>query len=250
MRSVTGKETPSVPDAGGEDVQVAEVLAGLGRVGAPADFGMRVKARIVAGRESRASRFRLVPALAAAAAVLVAGGIYFQSHRGDSGTGVAVDQGVESAISPDIAGQAVPPVQPSSETAKDQPLREPRQPGRSEEFTVREEGVTAAPVIGVGTRAASEGEAPVRPRAPQTVVATEYLLRLGAVVSSEGGQLVVGSVTPGSPAQRNGLRVGDMVVAVDGIALTGATVLQADFTGRMMQVRRPSEPKPVLIELK
>ena len=51
--------------------------------------------------------------------------------------------------------------------------------------------------------------------------------RLGAAVAQRSGHLLVGTVHPGTPAARAGLKPGDLILAVDGVAVGTSDQLQA-----------------------
>lgn len=222
-------------------------LSAMPKVQAPMGFEARVRARISEKRGRSPFRFRVVPAFASVALVLVIAGLFLVGRRDRVEEVAEVSQSfprVESSSDQKPAKEASVP------SDKSPVVREVGRADRADGLIVRDEGAKSAPVVDAGTATGGrETGDSVRPR-PATLGAAEYLAGLGASITLKGGQLTVGAVAPGSASERSGLQVGDVIVAVDGIAFTAGTVLQADFRGRVLQVRRPGEAKLLLLPIK
>ena len=75
---------------------------------------------------------------------------------------------------------------------------------------------------------------------------------IGAWVDTTGGYLVITNPMPGSPAEKAGIKPGDVVVAVDGQDMTGVVgnlvlrkILGPAGTKVTLTILRKSEPKPI-----
>ena len=119
---------------------------------------------------------------------------------------------------------------------------------------VRRTGQMGVPVTAIG------GEMVVgfdRPRLERIVARLRESPRpatLGAAVKdAPGGGALVGTVHPGTPAERGGLKPDDVIVALDGTPVAGADMLarlvQAAKTrgGTTMTVRRAGTPVQVRV---
>ncbi len=66
---------------------------------------------------------------------------------------------------------------------------------------------------------------------------------IGAVIAVSGGQLVISSVLPGSPAQRSGIRAGDAILKINGVQTANMSVERA------VELVRGRVGTPVTLEL-
>lgn len=224
-----------------EDAAVTAALRSLPRVDAPLGFEAGVRARLAEGVRRRP--WFLSPAISLPVAAAVVIGVIVAMWSGNGPREIAetvppvTEAGSDAAIGSVKTTNAM-----DGDASAPSAGSNARKP---DEYRVVERGADAA-AVGDGPSLQSEG--PVR-TAPSTN-AVNFLSALGAGVAVSGDALRVSYVSPGSSAERTGLRSGDQVIAVDGINLKGNISLPEGFSGMFLQVSRPGEDKPLLLRVR
>ena len=99
---------------------------------------------------------------------------------------------------------------------------------------MRRTGQMGVPVTAIGGEMVVGFNRPRLERIIQRLQSTPQPATLGAAVKdAPGGGALVGTVHPGTPAERGGLKPGDVIVAVE-----GTPVVDADTLARLVQAAR------------
>jgi membrane-associated protease RseP (regulator of RpoE activity) len=77
--------------------------------------------------------------------------------------------------------------------------------------------------------------------------AADVLKMLGISASCSARGCRVNSVSPNGVASNSGVRAGDVIEAVDGIALNGATTFSGQFSAAALRVRRNGAAMPIAL---
>lgn len=250
-----------------DEQKVAEMLSGLTRVGAPADFDLRLKGRIATSRPVRHAGW-LFPALKlavpAAGLVLLAGSLYFSGYLSADVTRLpvaAVEQGQPEpardqgrAFSDDerdpvnkepetaSVGSREPEKNMSADPIRGTPRmnRAAERPlGGSVDRTARADNTVLTPMT--GREARTSRDIPPDVGGPGAFGIREILELVGikAVFQDQAWNVV--SADPEGAAGLAGVRAGDRIEAIDERPLGETTVLPGRTTIRSLSVRRGEE---------
>jgi len=262
----------------GDEEQISHLLGSLERVETPGDFGFRVKGRIAARRQLGGRRRWLPASAAVAAPLglaLAVGGYFTLTTmyspgdvRGpqvaemkpaslpaavvDSGPAAPLTREVSSVDPGQITDDPIAPVAPSADKIT---VMVPRSvdPGinaarvrttSSRRPTMDNTGGGSIDQAGgisveVPPKSTDANQAPaMNPAAGNTPVPAKSVLSAMGIDATYGSSWTVGSVRAGSSAARSGLKSGDVIEAVNGQPLSGATSFNGKFTGRSLRVRR------------
>jgi hypothetical protein len=253
---------------------ICKLLNELGRVEAPNDFDFRVRARIAEGR----SFVRSAPwfpaslryAVPLVLLLLIGGYVAFDAFYTPSDIGVPPLAEVRpSIIAPIIETSPNEIGQPSNQLVAEKPDVKPPEsennviPRESEKkipFSYpkrnRPGGGSIDQAIREGRNFYPHGLKPsnkvlVKPRdfERDTQVSAKVVLSLiGIEADFSGSSWIIRIVKPDSMAERSGVKVGDMIEAINNQALTETTVFGNKFDGKSMRVRRDGQA--VQIDLK
>lgn len=245
--------------------QIAEMLSSLRRVDAPGDFATRVRARIASERVSAGASAwtpNLVRAgVFAAAAVVVAVGGYFVFTSINTGQNAVpsvaeVQPQTPSQIEPLKTEEAVPqvPESPGSEIRVDNadpsssdagPKRsgtsgpntntESDRPGGSIDSAVRESQKLFPRGVDPNAKTPANAKG-IDPNARINV--SQILEFIGVKATWSGGGWRVDSVDANNIANRSGIKVGDVVEAINGQTVDKKTTFPSKFDGKGIRVRR------------
>lgn len=237
------------------DAALSDMFASLPSKDAPVDFDFGVRARIAAEKEPRswvwaALRFG-VPSAAMALIVglAVLNSSLFNSGGGSTGKGMEIvgdpaerpvfkieevkqdpnGERVTEAGGSDAAGETAPVREPGANAKEPaelvrRPSRDEPGPGRdqkpSPEIRSIDQGVEEPKVINPpGLDPDREITPPVADE-QTTFTFIEILSALGVSAAWEDGGLIVSDVAARSTGQRSGLRKGDRILAIDGVAVS------------------------------
>lgn len=75
----------------------------------------------------------------------------------------------------------------------------------------------------------------------KTFTAKDILTQLGINTSDENGQLMVNSVTKSSSGESSGVKVGDIVTAIDGQDVSGRTLSVRSIQGKILRIKRDGQ---------
>jgi hypothetical protein len=242
------------------DEKVANLLGGLKRVNAPENFESRVKARLSVSPLPYSNFGFLKLAVPTAALAVLALFLFLSGYIGGDLPKVDVaEQAPPASVSDSKAGRnAVLPnnaPQPAKEfrsddvaTVQPPPVNVKPAPPKSQKNINRggsyDEGYSPdKPIMGPGfntnqravTNSASEKEMR-RPGVP----ASQLLSYTGTVIEFRSNEWVVNSVVQKSPAERIGLKAGDVVVALNEMPLARSTVFPSGVDLKTIRVRRGS----------
>ena len=251
-----------------DDAKIAQMLAGLKRVNAPANFEFRLKARIAnaapptVGVGFLPSFVRYAAPLALVAAVAL---LYFMNSSNSPNPGVDV-AGVAPQISK-VAEAVIPP-------AVDQPLAGESEPARTPAASNPSRQTAAARSASVKTDVRAANQQPDRsavkavspakiimPRGFETVdptanpvtpdsnraplSASQFFPFFGVDAGYGEDGWKVRAVKTNSSADQAGVKAGDVLEAVDGNQLGKDAVFKSGFIGKILRVRRDGK----LVEL-
>jgi membrane-associated protease RseP (regulator of RpoE activity) len=230
--------------------EISDMLGSLKRVGAPGDFGFKVRARI-AGRRPSGARRSWLPASAAVAAplglVLAVGGYFtlttFYSPSNVQGPATAelapaALPPAEIAERPVLAGQPVFEVPPDTLLTSASPELEPRMADlRTVDPTVKKtmSAKKMVPANGGGSLDTTLG---IPHEVNVSLSAKDVLSDIGVDANLSGSSWTVGTVRQNSAAARSGLKAGDVIEAVNDKPLSGAASFPGKFVGHSVRVRR------------
>lgn len=228
--------------------EVTQLLQTLKRVGAPVDFGLRVRSRIAAGRSqsSAAFRFPVFARYAVPLVLLVVVGSYV-GYRALK-TSPVVEAPVAIVPAPNAA-PAGPPIAPIAQPVlpeiavvprpdKDQPIavapvrakklsKRPRPTGWSSDQAVRE-----------SRRLYLNGEVPV----------LDMLANIGIRGTVVSSGLKVDVAAENGIASRSGIRAGDVVEAVDGKTVTEKSSVKGAASGKTVRVNRDGKSVDLILK--
>jgi hypothetical protein len=248
----------------GDEGRIVDLLAGLPRAAAPADFDIRVRARIANGKPHAKVGFRLPAAVAygiGLGVVLVAFGLFgivwMYSGQADGVPAVAAVDHSNQAENPrnvvipndsptsssnnTVASSRtpIPPVTERSPAIEDKPgVRAARTPeikpdsARKKARTIYPEGIDPSLNASPITNAAERGK-PIQVK--------ELLSFLGVGASFADGGWRVDSISANSTAGRVGLKAGDVITAINDQAINENTSFAGSFTGKSLQIRRDGQ---------
>jgi hypothetical protein len=239
--------------------EVVEVLSSLKRVEAPANFERRVMSRIEAGAPAR--RWRgLYPALAfglPAVLVLSIGAfVYFQlsqqkaneelvanppqqQQRIDPPSSTGSDGQV--APLPAVEPDAVKATSPGSVQASTKGSAPKKQSGGGSYVTTLNQTRSPSPV---NTSPSTGPEAVI---SASSLTVTDVLSLVGVTARYESGWLVT-AVKPNSSAEHSGIRVADVILALDDKVLAGDTVFHGGGSVNSVRIRRGGQE--IVVRLK
>lgn len=245
----------------GDDGRIVDLLAGLPRVAAPADFDVRVRARIAKGKTEARRGFRLPAAVAygvGLGVVLVAFGLFgvFWMYSGDaegvpavatvdhSGqaentSNVVISKEPPSPVSNDTVAAARTPVPSATDPSPAVEVKPDKKVAQTPEIkpdsaqrrarTIYPKGIDPNLVITPQANAAERGK-PIQVK--------ELLSFLGVNASFAEGGWRVDSVSANSTAGRLGLKAGDVITAINDQAINENTSFAGSFSGKSLQIRR------------
>jgi len=241
-----------------DDAKVAQLLAGLKRVEAPANFEFRLKARL-ANAAPPVRGFGLVPSFVKYAAPValvaaVSSVLFLNSSNAPESTvstaGVAPQISVSEVVKPAasfapttaVEPEATVPViaaNPNRHSAKVRQalapaVREPKEQDRSEVKGVKEARIIASRGIDPNTQ--------VLPVAPQPeskslLPASDVLRWLGVDSVYEGGWKVR-AIKTNSPADQAGVKAGDILESIDDKQLGKDAMFKSGNIGKVIKVKR------------
>ncbi len=247
-----------------DDVRIIDLLTGLPRVSAPADFDVRVRARIANGKPKQKVGFRLPAAVAygvGLGVVLVAfslfGIVWMYSGKADGVPAVAAVDHSNQTEDPsnDVISKDPPtPVSDNTIVAARTPV-----PSATERLPATEDkpGVRAAQTPEIRPDSARKkarmiypaGIDPSLKASPMTNAADrgkpiqvkELLSFLGVGASFADGGWRIDSISANSTAGRVGLKAGDVITAINDQAINENTAFAGSFTGKSLQIRRDGQ---------
>lgn len=265
-------------NTGHDDDAVAKLLGGLRRVETPNDFGVRVKARIAERRSHRNSSFWLpvlklvtpVAAVTVLGAFLYLGGIFNGDVTDLSGVPpVAEDKRIQSppdtgreGVSSDIEFAAVNADAPDTSVIAQSNARTNTNGLQKTQTAVSpvRERTPAGPGAGSSvSRAATVPEAPIRPpglspnpvqtdaarpegfKGGRSLTAVDLVSLFGAAADMTGDGMVVRSVASSGIAERSGIKPGDVITAIDGDPVNGASRFEGGKAYRTISIRRDGQ---------
>jgi S1-C subfamily serine protease len=230
------------------DEKIGQMLGSLDRVEAPADFAMRVKARIAVEKAERVSGpfWRLVRIGAPILALLTIAVVFwiFDSAQPSELNVAVAEPESREFLEPVIENTSLsvnatrPQSNASPAVARDERAPQTRNPpkdakrpekgGGSKDFAVRGGNPKSPERSGVAPGFDTQTRIPVR----------DVLSDLGIESRSEGGKLVVTSVKANSVAERSGIETGDAIDAIDDKMVSPGTVFLKSATGANLTVVR------------
>lgn len=249
----------------GDDGRIVDLLAGLPRVAAPADFDIRVRARIANGKHNAKVGFRLPAAVAygvGLGVVLVAFGLFGifwmysgkaegvpavaavdNSNQAENPSNVVITKDPSTSI-PDntivvaktpvpSVTERLPAVEIKPDVKADQIPEIKPDSARKLARTIYPEGIDPNPKTAALTNAAEHGK-------PIQVKELLSFLGIGASFAAEGGWRI-DSVSANSTAGRVGLKAGDVITAINEQAINENTSFAGSFTGKSLQIRRDGQ---------
>ena len=253
------------------DAEISGLLKGLKRVEAPADFDVRVRARIAKGRprETGGTRFPLFVRYAAGlCAVVVFAGIlgFVWLYKGNNNAGPTVAGPAPAMTQPtlvvpnnNIPAADIAARPPSGDLAgTSAPLAGvPARPQAKETDKASVPSDTAIDLSGGSrTEAVSEGRkiypSGIRPKPlrlqkpkefedPSQTPASDVLSVLGLGAKFANGAWRVDSVSTSSSAERAGIKAGDVIEAVNDQSLKEKAAFKGAFTVRTLLVKRDGQ---------
>lgn len=229
---------------------IANLIGRLPKVEAPADFDIKVRARIAEGRDNRKSGFAwLRLAFPVAGLALVAGffGVASYWRLGDDVAMVAEPSRNETApVAPEIpvvtvsspaanaavSERTIPantqPSVPSAARPPDEENRDRRLPGPSDSATSEDQAFSTdtslrpprsievpSEVRSAPTSASPRGATDRKEQPSSGVALAQALSFAGVTVESSGGRLLVSSVSPKGAGALAGLKSGDVIESVN-----------------------------------
>lgn len=241
-----------------EDAGIRSLLGGLKRVGAPAGFDARIKARIADGKPGGFG-FPLALRYAVPLVLLLAVGGYFVFDRFyDKGRESAPQVATKGAETPAVnSNESViettssvpndtlahnPPPAANGSSKNPKPDRPQDDMARSSTRSVRSMDSTAnqiKPIFppGIG----NSGNTSEKPNTQETTVKLsiqEFLKIIGATADFQDAGWTVRSVGENTASQRSGLKAGDVILAVGDRTLTKTTEFEGGFEAKSVKVRR------------
>lgn len=269
-----------------DQTRLLEMLGGLEPVDVPKDFNVQVRARIARGRPESPSVFipalryvlPLVIVLAVVSFVAV-NTLYFvdpgspvvQSNPSDSVEKPVDDIALQEESIPVLEGQTDNTVAVSAENENPAVVREltaGQTKNNSNSGGIRDIGPTAEPDVlrdsGGGSQvlSVSPGREVITPLGintntqnlavpptmnPRTFTVTEVLSLIGIELTTDDENRRVKSVTQNSPAERSGVRTGDVIEEIDGKPLIGENLRERSFQGNKLTVRRADKRLEIVI---
>lgn len=242
-----------------DDVRIVGMMASLPRVAAPADFDVRVRARIANRKSAERTGFRLPSAVAygiALGIVLVAFGffgiVWMYGGKADGVPAVAtVDDSAEIPRNFAISNDRPGPVADST-VASSRATSEPEAERPHAAEIKREVNVTQTPEIkpdsarkkartiypkGIDPSLRAEPLSNAAERG-KPIQVKELLSFLGVGSAFTDGGWRVESVKANSTAERIGLKPGDVIVAINDQAVDATTSFTGSFTGKSLRILR------------
>jgi len=240
-----------------DDAKVAQLLAGLKRVEAPANFEFRLKARL-ANATPPARGFGLLPSFVKFAAPValvaaVSSVLFLNSSNTPESTvstaGVAPQINVSEAANGTAAFAPTAPVQPAAATPviSANPNRRPakvRQVSTPEARTPKEQGGSADKAVKEGQMILPYGVNRNPPSLPVPLPeskpmrpASDVFPLLGIDAGYEDGWKVR-AIRTDSPADRAGVKAGDILEAIDDNQLGKDAMFQSGNIGKVIKVKR------------
>ncbi len=255
-----------------DDLAVGRLLKGLERVGAPADFDLKVRARIARGRKDAAAvrRFPVFARYAAGICALLVvagiGGFLFLSRPGSVEELPLASKALETQRpSVETISNSVPPtqVEPNDERSSINPSVPnitTRGPAKDNEKLVAElpsnrsredkdVGSSRIEATREGIRVFPKGVDPnsakiVKPKdfdnSHQTP-ASEVLTLLGVGASFTDGTWRVDTVKGSTAAERVGVKPGDLIEAINDQVLREKTSFSGSFSVKSLRVKRDGQ---------
>lgn len=259
------KEINNGRQAIGDDEKITSLLSALPKVDAPGDFHTRVRARIAAGRPEERRSFRVPVAVryAVPLLLLIAIGAYFGLTRfyslnkletpevadvGPKTAGPAMSEPVNNVVT--VPEPQIKDEQASVEPAVNRGVRTEAPVGR----VSRDRSLVGGSVDSDGGSRDSTQHVIKKTLLPrglnndQQVPAGEVFNIIGVDAQFTGGVWKVRSVSEHSPAERSGLKAGDVVESVNDQNVSAKTSFPSPFTGKTLKVKR--DGKDIHIDLK
>jgi len=247
-----------------DEQKISEMLGNLKIVPAPKDFDHRLKARIANASPPGYRPFAFFPVLKYAmplglflligGALIWSGGLNINNNSVPSvaeTNGPFVPAAVagprpEPTSTREIEAQAAETGIDSSSPAKNENalVTKPKTPGRKVEKT-------SATDISSVDKALKQAPKTIVPKGSETrrlSTAREVLSTIGIGAEFEAKGWKVGSVAKDSPANRSGIRTGDVIEALDGQPLDDKKVFTGGFNAKTVKILR--ESKTLQIDLK
>lgn len=256
--------------------RIWEMIDGLNPVGAPKDFDFRVKARIANGRPAEDFQPRFLPilryVLPLSVIVLFVGLIafntlYFSNNPGDATlAGIQQNPSLDSLTGNKAAAvepQSFNDSQPSANTSEvnASPLNIKKRPellaiktpqkeqekiipnkGKKVEGGSRVTAVTKAFILNpTGVSPDETKELPPVNNTTAAISIEQIAEFMGIEMVYENGKRKVKSVTSNSPADRAGVKVGDVIEELNGKKLSGEEIRFKSIEAKSLTVLRASE---------
>ena len=256
----------------GNDIKVVNLLSSLPRVDAPADFGVKVRARILRKIGEGTTGHRLPNALFIASGlgvtliVLVMIGLAW-TYSGDIGSVPAVAVSNKAEVS-ETPGRSVMPVQPLPEvvevpTANDRPPSGPdlviRKSGQTKE-TNRPRNADSLErsdsALSNSRTIYPQGINPNLKALPspdtiadgQPIKVKEVLSFLGVDSRFVNDGWLIEAVSTNSTAERFGLKAGDVIIAINEKQVSEDTTFSGSFTGKSLKIVRAGQTIRIVLK--
>ena len=267
-----------------EDAQVREMLTGLKRVEAPKDFDFRLKARIAAAKPADFAAPRLFPIFRYAAplglaiivlGVLVFNGLYSfdnqtvptiaenfapkQEKKEDSQVSSLpaeqirpIENTVQNTIVEDSAERGVQTLPKDSTLAAN--LQKPKTKNRVAENNGGGSKVDAVSnsrvILPKGLTPNTNIEKPQETLNQTSFSVKDVLSPLGIEAVYEENKWKVQSVKQNSLAERSGVKVNDVIEAIDENSISGETVFKKAGGGKNLNIVREGKKLPIKLQNK
>ncbi len=247
-----------------DDARVTDLLASLPRMSAPADFYVRVRARIAHGKPNAKVGFRLPAAVAYGIGLGVAlvafglfGIVWMYSGKAEGVPAVAaVDHSNQTENPSNVAISKYPPSSDPENPIAYAPSPSPAVPDRSRVTGIHHDK-DAAQKRGIRPDSAQTKARVIYPKGidPNLNVAPPVnaaergkpiqikellsFLGIGATFADRGWRVL--SVTADSTAERIGLRTGDVIIAINDQTVNEDTTFAGRFSGKSLQFLRDGQ---------
>ena len=249
-----------------DEANISRILGSLKRVEAPADFDFRVRSSIAVRRETEVRRFRFPAAVKFAlplALILLVGGyvvstMYYRNSPVEP-VPVTASAPVTTLPQPPSATNGEIP-SPSANISGDRAeiyvpkgIESHKGPTKISDDSVKPKRAVRSSTGGSIDSASQEGRRifpegldpqarqPARPKDFENggqITAKDVLAQMGADINISNGELIIGSVKVHSPAEKAGLKSGDIIESINDRPVNEKTSFGGQFSGKNLRVKR------------
>ncbi len=224
------------------DEQIASLLGGLKRVEAPENFEFGVKARIAAGEPKESSHPFAVLKIAVPALALMSLAVFLYMSGFMSGD-LPVVEVTDQTPNPTVVSESplVKPYIASKEAVKgerEDQIASANTPAVNRIRSLPADRERRSKGVGGSMDQTSNPAPPIQPEGGRARRADEVLSMVGINTALRNDRFVANSVAGGSPAERIGVKNGDVILTLNDIPMLKSTTIKGAIELKSIRVDR------------